>query len=266
VNFLNKTNEMIYLATAPNASAPGQFYQLFDNGGVMLGGGSESPICIPANWGGRFWARTGCSDTTKSCATGDCGANTSGTGEWYWCQGRTGKNPQTLVEFTFDGNGNTPDLDVYDVSLVNGYNISATIEPLFTPASAPPGFNPNYWCTIAGCNNPKSTVNLLKNCPTALQVKNASGDVIACDSACDVFNQDMYCCTGEYGCSPAASTCPSGTQPCDPTKWPQNYAAVFKAACPGAYSFPFDDPTSTFQCSPSDTSVTRKYLVTFFYP
>ena len=30
-----------------------------------------------------------------------------------------------------------------------------------------------------------------------------------------------------------------------------NYAKKFKAACPTAYSFPFDDGTSTFHCSPS---------------
>ena len=222
---------------------------------------------MPANWAGRFWARTGCSSSSQSCSTGDCG--TSGGTTWWECQGRTGQNPQTLCEFTFDGVGNTPNLDVYDVSLVNGYNISATIEPLFQPATAPAGMNPNFWCTKAGCNSSTTSVNLFKGgCPAALVYpKGATGSsILGCDSACDVFNSDIFCCTGAYNCSPAASTCASGTSPCNPDSWPTNYAATFKAACPGAYSFPFDDPTSTFNCSPANTSIQRSYLITFFYP
>ncbi len=36
---------------------------------------------------------------------------------------------------------------------------------------------------------------------------------------------------------------------CDPTKWPVDYAAVFKKAEPYAYSYAYDDATSTFTCT-----------------
>ena len=39
-------------------------------------------------------------------------------------------------------------------------------------------------------------------------------------------------------------------------------AKTAKAACPTAYSFPFDDPTSTFQCSSGSTNTTN-YTFTF---
>jgi hypothetical protein len=40
-------------------------------------------------------------------------------------------------------------------------------------------------------------------------------------------------------------------------------AKTAKAACPTSYSFPFDDPTSTFQCSNSGTTNTVGYTITF---
>jgi Thaumatin family len=44
----------------------------------------------------------------------------------------------------------------------------------------------------------------------------------------------------------------------------QPWVAAFKAACPTAYSFPYDDPTSSFQCS-SGTSNTMGYTITFCF-
>jgi hypothetical protein len=48
------------------------------------------------------------------------------------------------------------------------------------------------------------------------------------------------------------SACKSGSE---------TYTSVFKAACPTAYSFQFDDPTSSYQCSDPGHEV--NYLVTF---
>ncbi len=72
--------------------------------------------------------------------------------------------------------------------------------------------------------------------------------------------------------------CPSGAPwPALPTNWEcvsnnpdwvsvaQSWAAIFKQACPTAYSFPFDDPTSSFQCS-SGTTNTMGYTITFCQP
>ncbi|EAZ45245.1 hypothetical protein OsJ_29888 [Oryza sativa Japonica Group] len=75
---------------------------------------------------------------------------------------------------------------------------------------------------------------LLRPCPRELQVECGGGGAIACRSACEAFGQDRYCCAGEYG-TPAA---------CRPTA----YSAIFKTACPRAYSYAYDDSTSTFTC------------------
>ena len=58
---------------------------------------------------------------------------------------------------------------------------------------------------------------------------------IACRSACEAFAEAEYCCSGAYG-SPAA---------CAPTP----YSRFFKGACPAAYSYAYDDATSTFTCA-----------------
>ena len=71
-------------------------------------------------------------------------------------------------------------------------------------------------------------------CVPSIQVQSA-GVVIACKSACDAFNTPQYCCTGAYG---SPSTCP-----------PTTYSETFKAACPTAYSYAYDDATSTFTCA-----------------
>ncbi|XP_021284206.1 thaumatin-like protein isoform X4 [Herrania umbratica] len=92
-------------------------------------------------------------------------------------------------------------------------------------------------CSGSGCDS-----DLRKNCPSELSVK-ANGKVIACRSACDVFNTDEYCCRGLYG-NPVV---------CQPTY----YSKKFKSACPTAYSYAYDDPTSIFTCSGAD------YVITF---
>jgi hypothetical protein len=42
----------------------------------------------------------------------------------------------------------------------------------------------------------------------------------------------------------------------------ETYAKVFKDACPTAYSFPYDDPTSTFTCAGTSTRDVD-YTITF---
>jgi len=70
-------------------------------------------------------------------------------------------------------------------------------------------------------------------CPRELQV-DCGGGTVACRSACEAFGQDQYCCSGAYA-TPTA---------CRPTA----YSSVFKSACPRAYSYAYDDRSSTFTC------------------
>ena len=67
------------------------------------------------------------------------------------------------------------------------------------------------------------------------------GGTVACRSACEAFGQDQYCCSGAYA-TPTA---------CRPTA----YSSVFKSACPRAYSYAYDDSTSTFTCKALDYTI-----------
>ncbi|KAJ3674047.1 hypothetical protein LUZ60_006039 [Juncus effusus] len=125
------------------------------------------------------------------------------------------------------------DKDFYDVSLVDGYNVGIGITAV---GRIPKGSS----CGYAGC---VSDVNA--RCPESLRVTEINkGMTVACKSACDAFQSEQYCCTGAHA---LPSTC-------GPTK----FSKIFKNACPTAYSYAYDDPTSTFTCQAG-----TKYLITF---
>lgn len=177
--------------------------------------GQSAVLTVPGSWNGRIWGRTGCSfdkNGNGSCQTGDCGSIN--------CTG-PGNPPATIADFTLG------EPDFYDVSLVDGFNLPIVIEPLHGQGN----------CSKAGCDG-----DLRQNCSSELALK--TGDkVIACKSACQVFNTDEYCCRGDYG-NPAACK-------------PSNYSRSFKDFCPAAYSYAYDDPTSIVTCSGGE------FLLTF---
>uniref|UniRef100_A0A0E0ILR4 Thaumatin-like protein n=1 Tax=Oryza nivara TaxID=4536 RepID=A0A0E0ILR4_ORYNI len=179
--------------------------------GFRLDPGQTAQLAAPAGWSGRIWARTGCvfdADGAGVCQTGDCGGRVE-------CRGAGAAPPATLFEVTLGRGGGE---DFYDVSLVDGYNLPVVAIPRAAAA-----------CNATGC-----MADLNRSCPRELQVECGGGGAIACRSACEAFGQDRYCCAGEYG-TPAA---------CRPTA----YSAIFKTACPRAYSYAYDDSTSTFTC------------------
>lgn len=133
----------------------------------------------------------------------------------------SGATPTTLAEFTLS------EEDFYDVSLVDGFNLPISVTPI----------NGKGYCRVAGCDG-----DLRASCPSELAVK-SNGKVVGCRSACDEFNMDEYCCRGIYG----------NPKICQPTY----YSKKFKEACPTAYSYAYDDPTSIFTCSGTD------YVITF---
>ncbi|KAJ4966272.1 hypothetical protein NE237_018121 [Protea cynaroides] len=192
--------------------------------GFVLQKGESKTLSVPVGWSGRLWGRTLCSEDSTgkfSCVTGDCG---SGKIE---CTGDGAAPPATLVEFTLNGAGG---LDFYDVSLVDGYNLPMVIQPK-------DGSGGN--CSVTGCLG-----DINKGCPSELKVTSvdSSGNV-ACKSACNAFGDAQYCCSGEYG---NPNTCK-----------PSSFSEFFKTACPRAYSYAYDDGTSTFTCANAD------YLITF---
>nr|GLL19154.1 thaumatin-like protein 1b [Ipomoea trifida] len=198
--------------------------------GFSLDPGQSVPVSVPAAWSGRLWGRTQCSQDSVTgkfaCVTGDCG---SGTVE---CSGGGAAPPATLAEFTLNGAGG---LDFYDVSLVDGYNLPMLV--------APQGGTGAGNCTTTGCMS-----DLNGGCPAELKMMSggaavAGGECVACRSACEAFGDPKYCCSGEYA---TPDTCK-----------PSSYSQYFKAACPRAYSYAYDDGTSTFTCAAAD------YVITF---
>ncbi|GAA0163833.1 transmembrane signal receptor [Lithospermum erythrorhizon] len=171
--------------------------------------GESRVIEVPNSWAGRVWGRTNCSENSSgyfSCITGDCGS-----GRIACSSGST--NASTLVEFSLNGTNN---MDFYDVSLLDGYNLPVIVSP-------------QSECASIGCTSDLNGV-----CPSELQVVSSGGGVVACVSTCDAFDQDQYCCRGAYN-SPST---------CNPT----SYSELFKDSCPTAYSYAYDDVNTTFSC------------------
>ncbi|XP_062074247.1 pathogenesis-related protein R major form-like [Humulus lupulus] len=99
-------------------------------------------------------------------------------------------------------------MDFIDISLVDGFNI-------------PMDFSP----TSGGCRGIRCTADINGQCPNELRTPGG------CHNPCTVFKTNQYCCTNGQGT-------------CGPTF----FSKFFKNRCPDAYSYPQDDPTSTFTC------------------
>ncbi|KAG2677356.1 hypothetical protein I3760_12G094000 [Carya illinoinensis] len=88
--------------------------------------------------------------------------------------------------------------------------------------------------TSNGCTRGiKCSADINGQCPNELKAPGG------CNNPCTVFKTNQYCCN-------------SGN--CGPT----DYSKFFKTRCPDAYSYPKDDPTSTFTCKGG-----TNYKVTF---
>ncbi|XP_051131594.1 thaumatin-like protein 1 [Andrographis paniculata] len=181
---------------------------------------ASNTLTVTPPWSGRLWARTQCSGPSGAlvCNTGDC---TTGKIE---CNSPGGKPPASLVEYTLAG---ADQKDFYDISLVDGFNVPVSVQPT----------GPN--CPTTSCSS-----NVNSACPNELALRGDDGAVIGCRSACTVFQQPQYCCTGSYG-SPTT---------CRPT----NYSMIFKKQCPQAYSYAYDDSSGIFTCPTGGN-----YVITF---
>ncbi|KAM7256075.1 hypothetical protein ACFE04_011816 [Oxalis oulophora] len=184
--------------------------------GFALKPGRSVTIPAPRSWSGRMWARTFCTHYSSSnftCLTADCGSFK------VPCNGNGATPPATLAEFTLNG---ADGLDFYDVSLVDGYNLPMLVIPKKGIRGG---------CSPTGC-----LVELNGACPKDLRVtsEEARGSV-ACMSACEAFKDPQFCCSDAYA---TPDTCR-----------PSVYSLFFKNACPRAYSYAYDDKTSTYTCA-----------------
>ncbi|KAK3018912.1 hypothetical protein RJ639_005117 [Escallonia herrerae] len=205
---VNKCKERIWPGILGTAG-----HQTPNDGGFHLYTGEQQIIQVPENWSGRLWGRQGCcfdEQTGKGlCQTGDCAG-------LLHCSGTGGVPPATVVELTLG----TPKSasHFYDVSLVDGFNLPVSMAPV----------SGRVGCGVAACE-----VNLNSCCPWSLAVKK-EGKVVGCKSACLATKADRYCCTGEFA-NPTS---------CKPTV----FANLFKAICPRAYSYAYDELTGLKTC------------------
>ncbi|KAI9316703.1 thaumatin [Dichotomocladium elegans] len=173
--------------------------------------GSSQTISKSDNWGGRIWGQYHCSSGNKNSDI--CG--TPGT-----------KNPASLAEFFFHGNGGH---DYYDISLVDGYNLPLTIKPKGSAST-----KGKYHCGSPSCDVP--------DCPKENTIVDSSGTVIGCQSSCSATSSDEDCCKGSYD---------------DPNVCkPDERSTAVKQSCPDAYSFAYDDQSSTYNCIDDEYEVT----------
>ncbi|KAH9819899.1 pathogenesis-related protein 5-like [Teratosphaeria destructans] len=234
---------------------------------------TNQSFSVSSDWQGRIWGRTNCtfnnnteSGGGSSCTTGDCGTED--------CKS-AGNPPATLAEFTMNGSSSQT---FYDISLVDGYNLpvaivllpngNSALEKLDQSTTNPScvasvgdlaaqGFDPYgngqiFLGTSSSDPLPfeqnNSASDVSSWCPWDLQVNppQAPGngtypypdtDVARpafnpCYSACAKYNKPEYCCTGQY----------DGSSQCSPNY----YSKAAKDVCPDAYSYAYDDQTSTF--------------------
>ncbi|KAK9158838.1 hypothetical protein Scep_005412 [Stephania cephalantha] len=193
-------------------------------GGFHLNCNEQVAIDVPESWSGRIWARQGCcfdENGKGSCNTGDCAG-------FLNCRGLGGAPPATLVEMTLGTSKSS--LHYYDVSLVDGFNIPVSMAPV----------GGGVGCGVAAC-----AVDLNVCCPSTLVMKK-QGKIVGCKSACLATNSPKYCCTGDY----------ANPNTCKPTI----FSHLFKAICPKAYSYAYDDSSSLKTCRAS------RYVITFCPP
>ena len=216
LTMVNRLDQTIWPAIAADPNHP------ISATGWVLAPGASLSILIPDHWDVRMWARTGCSFD----AAGDGSCVTSGCGH-FQCGSTWGEFPSTLAEFNlnaWDG------MDFYDVSLVEGNNLPMWVNSYGGQSQDKIDAD---GCSAAGC-----TKNANLTCPAKLQ-RVVGGQVVACLSACLVFNTAQTCCTGSFAARSA----------CVPSTWPIDSAAVFKQAEPFAYSYVDDDATSVLTCT-----------------
>ncbi|GJR69682.1 thaumatin-like protein 1 [Tanacetum coccineum] len=183
--------------------------------------------------------------------SGDCGSGHVG------CNGAGGAPPATLAEFTIGAtdcpvyiNANCPS----ELAVKNGSGGTVGCK------SACEVFGTPEYCCSGDHNTPDKCpptdysrnrngatdcpVYINANCPSELAVKNGSGGTVGCKSACEVFGTPEYCCSGDHN---TPDKCP-----------PTDYSRFFKNLCPKAYSYAYDDSTSTFTCNTG-----TNYVITF---
>jgi hypothetical protein len=260
-------------STPPICKNCSQGIELFDQGGFKLNAtnGTKTYSNIGPWWEGAMWGRTGCTPLNASDPHSplNCtGAPTNDVNSRYDSVspgGSGGKPPASKFEWTFDGGLVNPKaMDVYDLSLVDGFNAPVMLYPVkgsFDPKN--PWTDKNlspYYANASGSAvdlNDKFKHGAGKLSRTKIPIMK-NGTIYALHSACTYYQklcdssspdcnrtlQDMACCNPPYGSNKSAPI------HCDWDKYlpdDVNTKDFFKKYYPGVYSYAYDDGESTYQ-------------------
>ncbi|KAI8989436.1 THO complex subunit 1 transcription elongation factor-domain-containing protein [Pilobolus umbonatus] len=176
---------------------------------VSLGVRGSYQLSVTSTWAGRVWARKTCNFLDSSC-------DIAGSDQ-----------PASLAEFRLYPISSNMNIDYYDVSFVDGFNLPVRIMPDVINGLDELAILDKKHCRPSECTK-------LPRCPKELQMVDENGRFVACKSACSLYRSDEFCCTGAYN---SAKTCGSN-----------HYARKIKKACPDSYSYAFDDATSVYGC------------------
>ena len=244
-----------------------QGIQLPDQGGFKLNAtnGTRTYTNIGRWWEGAVWGRTGCTPRNASDPNSllDCAAAYTRDTNGYDSVspgGAGATSPATKFEWTFNGGLINPKApDVYDVSLVDGFNSPVMMYPVngtFDPVNKWIDKNDSYFYANASGTavdlNEKFQKGVGKLSRKKLGVEK-NGTIYGIYSACSYYSlknttngtlRDMACCNSPYGSNKSAPI------HCDPDKYlpdDVNPTDFFKKYYPHEYSYAYDDTSSTFQ-------------------
>nr|CAD1817620.1 unnamed protein product [Ananas comosus var. bracteatus] len=178
-------------------------------GEVVAGGGFELPTLshrsfpAPARpWSGRIWARTACypgptAPSTAPPATAPAASSAPDSPA-------NPPPPSSRVVIIMNNkkvtlhHGGERDQTSYGVSVVDGFNVGASVTP----------HEGRGVCPVLGCRE-----DLTATCPGELQLRapqggGSGGGVLGCKSGCEAFGTDELCCRNMYA-SPAPAAPPT---------------------------------------------------------
>ncbi len=226
--FHNRTSIQLWIGAAGNTHGNA----LIGGGGWLMDANTHVAFTIPMPFtSARFWARPVCAadPNNSTCGTPVC----SGPNQTSCTLGGT-TGLTTLFEINMGSQGS--DLDFYDISNVDAYNLPIAVIPVPGSYSGANSHDPFSCGSIAFAQDLDAT------CPAPLQVTNpVTGAVVDCKNQCGVDGLKEI---------PLCTTC-TGAGECETNV----YSLAFKNACPGCYSFSYDDATSTYACLGADYEV-----------
>ncbi|XP_050377290.1 thaumatin-like protein 1b [Argentina anserina] len=202
--------------------------------GFTLKSGESFNLSVPKSWHGRVWGRTLCNESSTtgnfSCFTADCG---SGKIE---CDGNVGNPPATFAQFQL--NINATGMDMYGVSLADGFNLPMVVVPR--------GGGRN--CNSSGC-----LADVNGECLKELRLaRDGSQETVACMTPCTAFNDPKFCCSPKVYLPISPETCGGNI-----------YTEFFKQICPRANTYAFNDPSTSVQNQTTYTCASANYSIVF---